>query len=167
MMRVPRAQKTGVSSTPEIRWCSGTPKTRWGSSLGPHTPPSALLQSTDLSSYGLIVDEGSKVHSGGPGVILIEDAGAPGLCLLPLGHGQLVPRGAWVRPPWSLRPSCCLIIMEGSQASGPQLSHRIPTVTLDATLVGCPTSSRVFLFILCQFTAWPPPKQKRIFPPGL
>ena len=77
-------------------------------------PLPLLPQSADLSSNGLIVDEVSKVHGGSPGVILIEDAGAAELCLLPLGHGQLVPRDALVRGPWSLSLSCSLIIMEGS-----------------------------------------------------
>ena len=58
-------------------------------------PLPLLPQSADLSSNGLIVDEVSKVHGGSPGVILIEDAGAAELCLLPLGHGQLVPRDLW------------------------------------------------------------------------
>ena len=75
--------------------------------------PSLISQSADLSSNGLIVDEVSKVHGGSPGVILIEDASAAGLCLLPLGHSQLVPRDVLVRGPWSLSLSCCLIIMEG------------------------------------------------------
>ena len=51
-------------------------------------------QSADLSNNGLVVDEVSEVHGGDPRVILIKDAAAAGLLLLPLGHSQLVPREA-------------------------------------------------------------------------
>ena len=55
------------------------------------TPTGPL--STHLPSNGLIVDEVTEVQGGAPGVIQIIDAGAAGLPLLPLGHGQLVPAG--------------------------------------------------------------------------
>lgn len=81
--------------------------------------------SADLSNNGLVVDEVSEVYGGGQRIVLIVDAGAAGLFLLPLGHNQLVPREAQ-----SLILSCCLIIMEMSLACGPQLSHPIHSVTL-------------------------------------
>ena len=55
------------------------------------TPTGPL--STHLPSNGLIVDEVTEVQGGAPGVIQSIDAGAAGLPLLPLGHGQLVPAG--------------------------------------------------------------------------
>lgn len=62
-------------------------------------PQSSLA--TDLPSDGLVVDEASEVHSRGPRVILVEDTGTARLLLLPLGHSQLIPREALVRPLWS------------------------------------------------------------------
>lgn len=63
----------------------------------PHSTPWPS-QPADLSNNGLVVDEVSEVHGGDPRVILVEDAAAAGLLLLPLGHGQLVPREALLRP---------------------------------------------------------------------
>ena len=120
-------------------------KKRWGSSLCPCLPPLTLPQSTDLSSNGLIVDEVGEIHSGGPRVVLIVDAGAAGFLLLPPSHCQLVPREALVRPPWSLPLSCCLIMMEGglsAQTSGfSSHSYR----DSGATSVGQPTSFHILL----------------------
>lgn len=44
-----------------------------------------------LIGDGLVVDEVSKGHSGCPRIVLVVDAGAGGLLLLPPGDSQLVP----------------------------------------------------------------------------
>ena len=120
--QIHKSTEAGVSSALQVITGFQAPTPReGGADLCVPQPLPLLPQSADLSSNGFIVDEVRKVHGGSPGVILIEDAGTAGLCLLPLGHGQLVPRDALVRGPWSLSLSCCLIIMEGSQAHGPQL----------------------------------------------
>lgn len=51
---------------------------------------SSVSEATNLSQEGFIVDEVSKGHHRGPHVILVIDAAAMALLLLPLGHHKLV-----------------------------------------------------------------------------
>ena len=67
-----------------------------GRACGAQLPPTKETPA-HLVGDGLVVDEVGKGDGGRPGVVLVVDAGAGGLVLLPPGDGQRVPASAGSR----------------------------------------------------------------------